>query len=112
MSRRFRRPPAVDEQAAATLDERLRSVWFELAGVLDRLEHAEERLARLDPDGERAGSEAALDGSPEGDAGLVGPRVIASHLLAAGCPPDEVVRYLRTVFDVSDPEAVLDDARA
>jgi hypothetical protein len=47
MSRRFHRTPGSTDRPR-TLDERLRSVWFELAGVLDRLEQAEERLAQLE----------------------------------------------------------------
>jgi hypothetical protein len=57
MSRRFHRTPPPSSHERPTLDERLRSVWFELAGVLDRLEYAEERLVEL----EVRASELALD---------------------------------------------------
>jgi hypothetical protein len=83
-----------------------------LQGLLER---AEARLAELEWRREAAAVQRAANGD-EGGSGKQpvheGARIVATQMLRAGQGDDQIEAYLQDIFELGDPHAVVEEARA
>jgi hypothetical protein len=124
MFRRSRRETAAGPSAEEDVD-RIVSVRLlratrrteRLLRRIDALERRvgdlEARVARVESKPARAGrfrrrQEAGSERVP-GDTAGEGARIVASQMLGSGIPADRVAEHLHEVFDVPEPERVVDE---